>query len=148
MPIKWQPFKESEGLDGIDFNGREREGWVPFLPGFPTNREEPAMDIYQDKENLYVEMPLPGIKPENVEISIEENVLSVQGKITEEEEKKETDYIHREVRKGSFRRMIKLPIEVRGDKAVAEFSNGVLKVTAPKVTKVTSKAKKIPIKVK
>ncbi|MFH1611958.1 MAG: Hsp20/alpha crystallin family protein [bacterium] len=152
MPIKWQQFpKELEDFDKQPdaFDGRGGGGWPSFLPGFPMHRpEEPSMDIYQDKNDLYVEIPLPGIKPENVEISIEENVLSVNGNVEVEKEKKETDYIHREVRKGSFHRLVKLPIEVKGDKAEAEFVNGVLKIKVPKMAKATPKAKRIPIKIK
>lgn len=150
MPIKWRPFKEFEDFNKPDlFNGREREGWVPFFPTFPAPKTKgPAIDIYQDKVNLYVEVPLPGVNPENVEIAIEDNILSIQGRVDAEKELKETDYIHREVHKGSFRRVIKLPVEVKGDKAIAEFSNGVLKIAIPKAAKITSRAKKIPIKVK
>ncbi|MBU1255969.1 Hsp20/alpha crystallin family protein, partial [Patescibacteria group bacterium] len=90
MPIKWQPFKESEGP--LDFPGVPgapgmpipEEGWIPFLPN--QKAEEPAIDIHQDKNNLYVEISLVGINPKNVEISIEDNILVIQGKSEEEKE--------------------------------------------------------------
>jgi HSP20 family protein len=145
MPIQWRPFKE------LDKSFRlpdlfEEEEWVPFVPTFRA--EEPAVDIYQDKDNLYVEMPLAGVKPEDVEISIEDNILTVQGKIEEKKETKERDYLRKEIRKGSFRRVIKLPVGVKEDKAMAESEAGMLKITIPKVTKALPKAKRIPIKVK
>ncbi|MFC1700615.1 Hsp20/alpha crystallin family protein [Patescibacteria group bacterium] len=151
MPIKWQPFKELEDFNKQNpFGGQGRGGWVPFFPEVPQARRSngPAIDIYQDKNNLYIEMPLPGVKPENVEISIENNVLSVQGKEGEKKIEKETNYIHREVRHGSFRRVVKLPVEVKNDKAEAEFSNGILKISIPKSVKTASKANKVPIKIK
>lgn len=153
MPIKWQPFKDLDQFKDDNMfdedEQRQQGGWVPFMPSFPTHRpQEPMMDVYQDKNNLYVEIPLPGVKPENVNISIEDNVLSISGKMEEKKELKETDYLRREVRKGSFRRVVKLPVEVKGDKASAEFSNGVLKIAVPKAAKPAAPSKRIPIKVK
>lgn len=145
MPIKWQPFKELEGMPHFPHQPGE-EGWVPFVPTFRP--EEPAIDVYQDKNNLYVEVPLVGIKPENVTVSIENGVLTVEGKTEETKEVKDKDYLRKEIRKGSFRRIIKLPVEVKKDKASAESVKGVLKITIPKMAQSTSRAKKIPIKIK
>jgi len=145
MPIKWQPFKELEGMPHLPHRGGEEE-WVPFVPAFRP--EEPAIDIYQDKNNLYVEVPLVGIKPENVTVSIENGVLTVEGKTEETKEAKDKDYLRKEIRKGSFRRVIKLPVEVKKDKASAESIKGVLKITIPKVAQTISRAKRIPIKIK
>lgn len=149
MPIKWEPFKDLEDFNKMEPFGKRGGGWVPFFPGMPARKPQgPALDIYQDSANLYVEMPLPGVNPANVEIAIEDNILSVQGKAEEKKTLKESDYLHREVRRGSFQRVIKLPVQVKGDKATAEFSNGMLKISVPKAEKITSRAKKIPIKIK
>jgi HSP20 family protein len=145
MPIKWRPFKELERPFHLP-DIFEEEEWVPFVPAFRA--EEPAVDIYQDKDNLYVEVPLVGIKPENVEISIEDNILTIQGRSEEKKEIKEKDYLRKEIKRGAFRRVIKLPVEVKGDKATAESISGMLKITIPKVAKAITKAKRIPIKVK
>jgi len=149
MPIKWQPFKESEGpLDFPRMPGMSipEEGLMPFLPNQRT--EEPAIDIHQDKNNLYVEISLIGINPKNVEISIEDNILVIQGKSEEEKEIKNKDYLRKEIKKGSFRRVIELPVEVKGNKAVAESKGGILRIVIPKIAKSISKAKKIPIEIK
>lgn len=145
MPIKWRQFKELEKIPHFP-DIPEGEDWVPFVPTFRA--EEPAVDIYQDKNNLYVEVLLAGIKPENIEISIEDSILIIAGKIEEKKETKEKDYLRKEIRKGSFRRVIKLPVEVKGDKAIAESIEGMLKITIPKIAKASPKAKKIPIKIK
>ena len=145
MPIKWQPFKELERPSHLpDIFGEDE--WVPFVPTFRP--DEPAIDIYQDKNNLYLEIPLVGIKPENVEVSIENNVLTVQGKIEEKKQVKEKDYLRKEIRRGSFRRMIKLPVEVKEGKAAAESLGGILKITIPKAVKAGSKTKRVPIKIR
>jgi HSP20 family protein len=145
MPIKWRPFRELERPFQLP-DVFEEDEWVPFVPTFRA--EEPALDIYQDKNNLYVEVPLVGIRPKDVEISIEDNVLTIQGKTEDRKEIKEKDYLRKEIRRGSFRRVIKLPVEVKGNKAKAESSEGILKITIPKVAKAGVSAKKIPIKVK
>lgn len=146
MPIKWKPFKELERPFNLP-DLFEEEGWVPFVPTFRV--DEPPIDIYQDKNNIYVEVPLSGIKPENVEISVEENILTIQGKTEETKEVKEKDFLRKEIRRGSFRRMVKLPMGVKKDQAVAESANGMLKITIPKVAgKALPQATRIPIKIK
>ena len=145
MPIKWQPFK------GIERPSRlpdifEEDEWMPFIPAF--RKDEPAVDIYQDKNNLYVELPLIGIKPKDVQISIENNILNVSGESQEKKEIKSKDYLRKEIRRGSFRKVVKLPIDVRSGKASAETTEGILKITIPKSSQGASKATKVPIKIK
>ncbi len=144
MPIKWKPFGDS----GNPFQLPEMPGqddWAPFIPHFRA--EEPALDIYQDKSNLYIEISLNNIKPKDVKVSIEDNILTIEGKIEEKKQLKEQDYLRKEIKRGSFKRSLKLPVQVKDSKAKAESVNGVLKVTIPKVAK-ASKGKEIPIKIK
>ncbi len=145
MPIKWQPFK--------DLNKRphlpdifEEDDRMPFSPHF--QQEEPAIDIYQDRNNLYIELPLIGIKAKDVSVSIKNNILIIEGKIQEKKEAKEKDYIRKEIRKGSFHRAIRLPVEVKGNQASAETSEGMLKITLPKAVKGAPKANRVPIRIK
>jgi len=145
MPIKWQPFKEMERPAHLPDIFEEDE-WMPFIPAF--RKDEPAIDIYQDKNNLYVELPLIGVKPKDVQISIENNILNIQGKTKEEKEVKKKDYLRKEIRQGSFRKAVKLPVNVQNSKASAETTDGILKITIPKSNKGASKATKVPIKIK
>ena len=119
---------------------------MPFIPAF--RKDEPAVDIYQDKNNLYVELPLVGIKPKDIQVSIENNILNIQGESQEKKEIKGKDYLRKEIRRGSFRKVIKLPIDVRNGKASAEAAEGILKITIPKSNKGASKTTKVPIKIK
>lgn len=145
MPIQWEPFQRpKKNLNTPDLF--EDENWLPFMP--MMKNENPAIDIYQDKNNLYVELSLIGVDPKDVQISIKDNILTVQAKKEEIKEMKEKDYLRREIRQGSFRRVVKLPIEVKEGKASAESLKGILKITIPKVAKANSNAKKIPIKIK
>jgi len=145
MPIKWQPFKEIEKPSHLPDMFEEDE-WMPFIPAF--RKDEPAVDIYQDKNNLYVELPLVGIKPKDIQVSIENNILNIQGESQEKKEIKGKDYLRKEIRRGSFRKVIKLPIDVRNGKASAEAAEGILKITIPKSNKGASKTTKVPIKIK
>jgi len=151
MPIQWRQFKELEKPHRFPEPNHfpeslDEDEWVPFMP--TSRAEEPAVDIYQDKNNLYVEIPLIGVNPNDVEISIDDNILTIQGKKQEKKEVKEKDYLRKEIKKGDFRRVIKLPVEVKGNRAVAESVSGLLKITIPKAAKAIPQANRIPIKIK
>jgi HSP20 family protein len=105
----------------------------------------PAMDVYQDKDNLIVETPLAGIDPEKVEVSIENDVLTISGKTEEKKEVKREDYYRKEIREGSFSRSVILPMAVKADQAEAKSEKGMLKIVIPKAEEV--KPKKIAVKV-
>jgi len=92
----------------------------------------PAIDMYQTKDNVIVKAGLPGLKPEDVQISITANVLSLSGEFKEESEQKEKTYHLREQRYGSFERSVALPTDVETEKASADFENGLLTITLPK----------------
>ncbi len=78
--IPWEPLKDLEKFFEEDWD---------FMPVIPVKgMNVPPMDISEDKDNVYVELPLVGVKPENVEVSVEDNVLTVRGKSEEEKEEK------------------------------------------------------------
>jgi len=106
----------------------------------------PAIDLYQNDDDVVVKAALPGLKAEDVQISITADVLTLRGEFKKETERKETTYHIREKGYGSFERAVMLPTDVQSDKAKAEFENGVLTVTLPKAE--TVKPKTISIKAK
>ncbi|MEI6650628.1 MAG: Hsp20/alpha crystallin family protein [Candidatus Moraniibacteriota bacterium] len=106
----------------------------------------PAVDIFQEKDDLVVEMPLPNIDAEQVDISVENDVLTVSGHMRTKSETKREDYYRKEVREGSFTRSLILPMSVRGEQAEAVYDDGILRITLPK--KEEAKPKKISIKTK
>jgi HSP20 family protein len=129
--IQWDPFREvMRGWDEDFFSG-------DFVP---------VADVYQDKDNVIVEMDVPGIDSEKLDISVENDVLTVTGSREEKKEVKKEDYYRKEVRSGSFSRSVILPMQVKGDQAQAEFKKGVLRVVLPKAEEV--KPKKIAVKMK
>lgn len=137
--IKWTPFRDLDKLFDEDM--------FPILPAMSRNAR-PAMDIYETKDNVVAEMQLGGVDPKDVQVMVENDVLTVKGEMKEEkeEEGKEKDYYFKEIRKGSFMRSATLPVHVKGDMAKAESMNGMLKITIPKMEK--KDVKQIPIEVK
>ncbi|MFA6973284.1 MAG: Hsp20/alpha crystallin family protein [Parcubacteria group bacterium] len=106
----------------------------------------PAIDVRQDKDNVIVETNLPGIDPDKVDISIENDVLTVTGRTEEKKEVKHEDYYRKEIREGSFSRSVILPMAVKAEAAEAEYAKGILKISIPKAEE--AKPKKISIKAK
>jgi HSP20 family protein len=104
------------------------------------------LDMYQTDDEIVVEASIPGIKPEDINISIAGEVLTIKGEVGQEKETKNADYHIQERRFGSFSRSVTLPTMVVADKAVADFKNGILKLTLPKAEEV--KPKTISVKAK
>jgi HSP20 family protein len=92
----------------------------------------PDVDVIENDDNIVVKAELPGFKPENVDVRVEGNLLSIRGEYHEESEKQEGQYHLKERRQSSFSRSIPLPVGVNADKAKAEFENGILTLTLPK----------------
>lgn len=116
---KWEPFR--------DFIEKFFEEDFSFL----LNRF--ATDVYETDKDIVVEMQIPGFKKENIKISFKDGYLKVEGKAEEKEEEKDKNYWRREIRKGSFVRVVPLPVDVDSKKAKAKFENGVLKIVLPKI---------------
>ena len=92
----------------------------------------PAINVYQDKDNVMVETLIAGVDPKNVEISVENDVLTISGKTQMKSDIKREDYYRKEIREGSFTRSVILPMQVKGDKAEASYDKGILKIRLPK----------------
>lgn len=103
----------------------------------------PAVDVSETPEAITVTAELPGMKPEEVDLHVENNYLVLRGHKKSEIEEKKENYLHRECSYGSFSRSVPLPTEVVADKVKAKFKNGVLTVHLPKSEK--AKTKRISI---
>jgi HSP20 family protein len=106
----------------------------------------PAVDLYQNEDEVVVKASLPGLKTEDVQISVTADVLTLRGEFKDESEQDGKTYHIRENRSGAFERQVMLPIDVQTDKAKADFENGVLTIVLPKAE--TVKPKTISIKAK
>lgn len=89
--------------------------------------------MYEDKDNVIVEAQLAGMDPKNVDVSIENDVLTIKGKSEKKNEVDDKDYYKKEIVRGSFYRNVPMPTSVDGDNAKAEYEEGVLKISVPKV---------------
>jgi HSP20 family protein len=126
------------------------ESMKSMLPSVRGNQLgfTPAIDMYEDKENIIVETQLGGINPENIDISIENNILSIKGESEKKSEIDEKNYYRKEIRRGSFYRTVSLPTKVDGDSAKAINEDGILKITIPKAPELKPKTIKIENKKK
>jgi HSP20 family protein len=106
----------------------------------------PAIDMYQTNDDVVVKATLPGLNPDDVDITVTGETLTLRGEFKQENEQKETNYHIREQRYGSFERSVLLPTDVKADKAKADFENGILTITMPIAEEV--KPKSIMIKAK
>jgi len=112
----------------------------------PNDYEEGqlAIDVYQVKDAIIVKSTIAGVKPEDVDISINNDLLTIRGARKLAEQISEDDYFYQECYWGGFSRSIILPVEVKADEVEATIENGVLTVVLPKA----QIAKQISIKVK
>jgi len=142
---RWEPFRELATVR----NAMERLFEEPFFE--PTrlwsrslDEFRPALDVVEEDGAYVVKASLPGVKPEDVEITLADNTLTMKGEAKEDKEGKEENYHLRERRYGSFMRTMTLPMTVNADKAEAVHENGVLTLHLPKSEE--AKPKKITIK--
>lgn len=105
----------------------------------------PSLDLSETETAVEVKMDVPGFKPEDIEIQVRGNFLTVSGKAQDEKEEKGREFHRIERRQGAFSRSVTLPCEVIGTKAKAEYKNGVLTLNMPKTEPVH--AQKIEVKV-
>ncbi len=136
-----QSKKDLEEILGEDDKGKNKEGksedWLTEYEGQLT------VDVYQTSSDIIVKAPIAGVKPEDVEISITDDVLSIKGERKEENKVTRENYYTQECYWGAFSRSIILPVPVLTEKAQATFKNGVLTITVPKSERIKTKNIKV-----
>lgn len=140
---RWEPFSELMTLrDAV--NRLFEESFVRPSRVLCATPTAVPVDMFQQDSNVIVKASLPGVKPEDIDISVIGNTLTIKGEVKEEKEIKEEDVIRRERCVGAFSRSMTLPNPVDTSKAQATYENGVLTVSLP----VAEEAKPKEIKVK
>lgn len=134
--------EEEEEEDEIDEEDDEDEEKAWLQQDYEEGQL--SIDVFQTPETIVVKSTIAGVKPSDIDISINNDMLTIRGKRDLEETIQEDNYLYRECYWGSFSRSIILPVEVEADKIDAVLENGVLTVTLPKA----KNAKQISIKVK
>lgn len=143
--VKYDPFGELRSLQN-EMNRLFSSSFSRGGEGDQIMRGawNPSVDIFENQNQIVLEAELPGMNPEDVEISIENNVLTLRGE-HKFEKKDESDNFHRVERSyGSFTRSFTLPPTVTSENATAEFQNGILRLTLAK--REEAKARRIEIK--
>jgi len=142
--IRWDPFAEMASLR------RAMDRWLdegmprPWrMLGWAAGEGYVPLDLYETDEALVVKASLPGVKPEDVEVTITGETLTIKGESRREEEEKKTNYYRQEAWYGGFTRSLTLPTQVEADKAEAVFEHGVLKLTIPKAAAARPKTIKV-----
>ncbi|MDH7486995.1 MAG: Hsp20/alpha crystallin family protein [Anaerolineae bacterium] len=145
--VRWEPMRDlvslREAMDRLfeesfvqpwgRWFGAAEEGFLP-------------VDVYETKDAVVVEASVPGVKPEDVDVSITGDTLTIKGETKSEKKVERENYIRQERRYGSFCRAVTLPEGLDRDKAEANFENGVLTITFPKSEEVKPKSIKVKVK--
>jgi len=142
----WEPFRELNTLhDEMDrffaslWPNGEREAAVGAVWA-------PAIDVYEEKDRYVIKAELPGVKREDVTLSVEQDVLTIKGERRYEKEEKEEGFLRKESVYGTFQRTLQLPQSVKTEAVNAEFKEGVLKISLPKADVAKSREIKIDVK--
>ncbi len=144
--IRWDPFKDlmalREAMDRLFEDSFVRTGSRWLTSG--ESRCDVPLDVYTTDEELVISASVPGVNPNDVEITIEGDTLTIRGEIPAPLEN--VDYITQERPYGKFQRTLRLNIPVQADKAEAVFDRGVLTLTIPKREEVKPKTIKVTAK--
>lgn len=144
---RWEPFRDlvslREAMDRLFEESVVRPGDAALAPRATGTL---AVDVYETDDDVVVKASVPGVEPEDLDISITGDTLTIKGETRAEEDVEEENYVYRERRYGVFSRSMTIPTSVEADEADAEFEDGVLTLRLPKAEEV--KPKTIEIKAK
>ncbi len=141
---RWEPFEDLVSLRDA-MNRLFEESWVRPRGGWllPSLAGTLALDVYETDEAVVVKTAVPGVDPDDIDITIQGDTLTIAGETEADEEVKGERYLRRERRYGSFSRSVALPGGILADKAEADFENGMLTLTLPKAEEVKPKTIKV-----
>ncbi len=105
-----------------------------------------AVDMFETNDNLVVKASVPGVKPENLDVTVQGETLTIRGETQEEQQSQQGRYHVRERRQGSFSRTLTLPFSIQNDRVEATFDNGVLTLTLPKAEAIKPRNIKVQTK--
>lgn len=144
-PIRrlWDLFDLRSDLDEIFDELME----APFFSTPSWFGNFPAVDVAETENEVIVKAELPGIDPKNLEVHVTEDSLDIKGEIKDEWEERDVGYCRRERYCGTFERTIALPAKVKQDEVKAQYKDGILTITLPKVEPSKPKARKVEIEV-
>jgi len=123
--------------------------WRPILGNSLEERSwTPAVDVFEKDDKFVVKAELPGMKEEDIDVSVVGDALTIRGEKVAETEVDEEDYYRSECSYGSFIRSLPLPSNVNADKITATYEGGVLEISLPKVAEIKPKKVRVSAKKK
>ncbi len=117
----------------------------PTWLGIGEREAAPALDLYTTPEAIVAKVALPGVKPEDVDVTIGDDLLTISGTFKEEKETTEAGYVHKELNRGSFSRSFSIPTAIKAEAVTASFKDGLLTLTLPKTEEVKPKHVKVDV---
>ncbi len=146
--VRWDPFHDLLSLQR-DVSRLFSDIGAPVWPMRRTETEKlltvPSVDMVRHGDDLLVRAEIPGVNPDDIDISVTEGVLTIKGERHIREETKDEEYLVRETAYGSFERSMRLPEAAQVDKIRAEYRDGLLEITIPKAAPTAEKTHKIAI---
>ncbi|OQA37973.1 MAG: Spore protein SP21 [Chloroflexi bacterium ADurb.Bin325] len=126
-------FEESFLRPGLLGGGESAAGMLPI-------------DVYETENAVFVKAAVPGIKPEDIDVTLTGDLLTIKGEFKAEQKEEKRNYLRQERRFGSFSRQLTLPVSVDADKCKASFEDGLLTLELPKVEQAKAKSIKVTAK--
>lgn len=137
--IPRHPFRD------IDNIGREMNNFLENIPFNFFKGNSPRVDVYQTEQEVIVKAEIPGVSKEDLNVYIDENSIRLSGQMKRDEQYKDENVYRTERVYGSFSRTIPLPVEVQSEQAKAEYKEGILSISVPKVEPAKMKGRRIDI---
>lgn len=141
-PPKAAPKKSKQSIKKIEPVEEEEKSW---LEEAETDEGQLTIDVYQTPSDVVIKSTVAGVKPEDIDISITNDMVTIRGRRKKEEEVSTEDYYYQELYWGTFSRSVILPVEVDSDRIKADIKNGILTVRLPKSEKIKTKKIKVNI---
>lgn len=152
----WRRRAELAKDDGDIFTSFQREmnqlfnkfnGDFELGPAFAVDEKfMPAMDMQDTEKELVIKAELPGVQEKDIDVSVDDSILTVKGEKKSEKEEKGKDFYRKECSSGTFLRSVQLPCEVDREKVEATLKNGVLNIRLPKTVAAQKQTRKIAVK--
>ena len=141
--VRFSPFSEFEALR------RQMDRVFEDFTGLGRYTDDtiwqPEVELRDNGEDLTLRIALPGIEKKDLDISVSRDAVTISGEHRYEKKTEEKGYYHSEFRYGKFERVINLPVAVQNDKVEAEFKNGILNLTLPKIEEAKNRVVKIDL---
>ncbi len=146
MLQRWEPFNDLRQMQNTMDRMWQRFGNHQSNGNAETPEIEAwavPLDVIRNGDDTVIRASMPGVKPGDIQVSIEDNVLTIRGQTAQEHQDDDGTFLMRECRSGSFHRALRLPESVDADKVHPHYQNGVLTITVPKAE--AKKAKQLRV---